>query len=205
MSISPSLDLMEFYTLDDPLATRPLRLSPSVNWLNSEAAFLLARGQWQPPESILLHAQSGKQAVDVLWTTFPPIFCVSSRLVNLLMENSISGWSVYPVEVLGRKNESLPGYHGFSVIGPECQRDRSRSHVITKLNAAGRPTQVYKGLYFNEDQWDGSDFFVVRPFGGIVVTERVHRLFRDAKVTNAQLTPLTEVEIDVLLDQFDKE
>lgn len=204
MSISPSLDLIGFYTLDDPLTPRPLRLSPSVDWLNTEAAFLLARGRWQPPAPMLLRAQSGRQVADVLWTTFPPIFCVSSRVVNLLMENSISGWSVYPVEIIGRKNEPLPGYHGFAVIGPECQRDRSRSQVITKLNAVGRSTQVYKGLYFNESQWDGSDFFMVRPFGGIVVTEKVYRLIKGANVTNTQLTLLAEVELDVMLDQFEK-
>ena len=56
MSISPSLDLIDFYTLDDPLATRPLRLSPSVDWLNTPpwprapSARFGSRGSWRRGE-----------------------------------------------------------------------------------------------------------------------------------------------------------
>ncbi|BCX04396.1 MAG: hypothetical protein KatS3mg053_2334 [Candidatus Roseilinea sp.] len=60
-------------------------------------------------------------------------------------------------------------------------------------------------MYFDESQWDGSDFFLVQPLNSIAVTEKVYRLFKRAKVTNVRLTPLIQVELDVTLDQFEKD
>lgn len=208
MSISMPLDYTALFELADPLASRPLRLmgdEPYSDEMTSEQAWLLFRGKLKLEKPLKLGAYRGRLAADFLWTSFPPLVCVSSRVVNLLLANEVTGWDAYPVEVFDRKGQLLPDYHGFSITGPACCRDRSRSQVITKLNAAGRATQVYKGLYFDESQWDGSDFFLVRPFGGIVVTEKVYRLFKRAKVTNVRLTPLTEVELDVMLNQFEKE
>jgi hypothetical protein len=67
----------------------------------------------------------------------------------------------------------------------------------------GEPYQVYKGLFFYEEDWDGSDIFRVSNFGGTVVTGKVDKIFKQAKVTNVKLTPLPEVERDVLLDKYD--
>lgn len=118
--------------------------------------------------------------------------------------NNITGWTTYPVEVYGRRGEPLPGYHGFTVTGGECRRDRSRSQVITKQTVpGGKPFEVYKGLYFFEEDWDRSDIFIVRRYGGIVVTEKVYKILKRAKVTNVKLTPLLEVERDVYLDKYD--
>ncbi len=112
----------------------------------------------------------------------------------------------YPVEVYGRKGEPLPGYHGFAVTGSECRRDRSRSQILTKQAVpGGRPFQVYKGLYFYEEDWDDSDIFEVSSCGGTVVTEKVYKIFKKAKVTNVRFTPLPEVEIRVFLDTFEKD
>ena len=111
---------------------------------------------------------------------------------------------MYPVEVFGRKGEPLPKYHGLSVIGPDCVRDRSRSQIVDKPPPVdgGRGYQVYHGLYFDENQWDGSDFFRVLGIA-TVVTDKVYRIFKRAKVTNVRFTPLTEVEIDVKLDDYE--
>jgi len=170
-----------------------------------EQAWQRFRGQLKPAEPLRLGAYCGGYLSDFLWTAFPPLVCVSQRVVELLRDSDVSGWSLYPVEVFGRRREPLPGYHGFSVIGPECARDRSRSQVVDKRPPApgGRGYQVYRGLYFYEKEWDGSDFFRVRDTA-TVVTEKVYRLFKRAKVTNVLLVPLPEVEIDVKLDDYEK-
>ena len=62
---------------------------------------------------------------------------------------------------------------------------------------------MYKGFYFDESQWDGSDIFLVG--GHKVVTLPVQKAFKRAKVSNVRFTPLMEVEIDVYLDRFDAE
>ncbi len=67
----------------------------------------------------------------------------------------------------------------------------------------GEPFDVYKGLYFYEEDWDGSDIFWVSSFGGTIVTEKVKKIFKQAKVTNVKLSPLPEIELQVLLDKYD--
>jgi hypothetical protein len=111
---------------------------------------------------------------------------------------------IYPVEVFGRKGEPLLGYQGFAVTGSECRRDRIRSQIFTRQAVAGgKPFQIYKGLYFYEEDWDGRDIFWVKSYGGIVVTEKVAKSLKRAKVKNVKLIPLPEVERDVLLDKYD--
>ncbi len=209
MSTLTSLDYSKLFKLVDPLANRPLRLETvrDAVWLTiRDDVWPLYRGQLKLSEPLKLRAYMGGQATDFLWTGYPPLVCVSSRVVELLTEHEITGWDTYPVEVYGRKGEPLPGYHDFAVTGPECRRDRSRSEILTRQDVpGGKPFQVYKGLYFDESRWDGSDMFLVRPVGGIVVTEKVYRLFKKEKVSNVRLTPLTEVELDVKLDQYGKE
>jgi hypothetical protein len=48
--------------------------------------------------------------------------------------------------------------------------------------------------FFDENQWDGSDFFMIWPLPVfIMVTEKVARWFRKRKVKNVRLVPLEEL------------
>jgi hypothetical protein len=206
MSTSATLDFSRFYELFDPLASRPLRLRPEgyTNWLTKDKAIEFFRGRLGLDFPLKLGAYMGGQATDFLWSGLIPLICISNRVVELLQMNGISGWGTYPVEVYGRKGDPLPGYHGFAVTGSECRRDRSRSKVITKQAVpGGKPFDVYKGLYFYEEDWDKSDLFIVRRYGGIVVTDKVYKILKQTKVTNVKLIPLPEVERDVYLDKYD--
>jgi hypothetical protein len=208
MSTSPILDYDKLYCLDDPLTSRPLRLSDEgySDWLTKGQAIELFRGRLELDTPLKLGAYRGGQATDFLWSGLIPLVCIIDRVVEILRTNKITGWSTYPVEVYGRNGEHLPGYHGFSVTGNDCRRDRSRSEILSRQAVpGGEPFDVYKGLYFYEDDWDGSDIFVVHKYGGIVVTEKVNRLLKRSKVTNVKMTPLTEVERDVYLDKYDHE
>ncbi len=203
MSTLMSLDYSKLFELADPLANRPLRLETyDDDWLlKNNNTWRLFRGQLKLTEPLKLRAYMGGQATDFLWSGLIHVVCVSSRVVDLLREHGITGWDTYPVEVYGRKGEPLPGYHGFAVTGPECRRDRSRSPIVDKPPPVpgGCGYRVYKGLYFDESQWDGSDIFLVE--GSKVVTERVYSLFKRAKVSNVRFQRLTELEIHVFLDE----
>lgn len=203
-----SVDYGKFYELSDPLANRPLRLEDyDSDWLTNEQLQLLVRGALRPEQPLKLRGYMGRQVVDVLWTGRALLFCVSSRVIELLSEHGITGWSTFPVEVYDRQGGPLPGYHGFAITGPVCRRDKSRSQIVAKPPPVpeGEGREVYRGLYFDESQWDGSDFFWVDRSGGRVVTERVYRLFKRNKISNVRLVPLPEVEIDVILDRFEKD
>jgi hypothetical protein len=206
MSTSTSLDFSRFYELSDPLATRPLRLSvlKYSSWVSNDYAWDLFKGRVSLDRPLKLGIHSGGQLSHFLWSSFPPVVCISTYVVELLRANGVTGWSTYPVEVYGRKGEPLPGYHGFAVTGNECRRDRSRSQILTRQAVpGGEPFKVYKGLYFYEEDWDGSDIFRVSNSGGTIVTEKVKKIFKQAKIKNVRLTPLPEVERDVYLDKYD--
>lgn len=206
MSTSGRLDYNKMYRLNDPIASKPLRLSYEgySDWLTKEQAIELFRGRLALDAALKLGAYMGGKATDFLWSGLVPLVCISNRVFELLRMNNITGWTTYPVEVYGRRGEPLPGYHGFAVTGSECRRDRSRSQVITKQAVpGGKPFEVYKGLYFKEEDWDGSDIFRVSSYGGTIVTEKVYKILKRAKVTNVKLTFLPEVELQVLLDKYD--
>jgi hypothetical protein len=206
MFTSKPLDFNQFYELYDPLASRSLRLTDEgySDWITTDQAILLFHGRLKLNAPLRLGAYMGGQATDFLWSGLPPLVCVSERVINLLQMNNITGWARYPVEIYGRKGEPVAGYHGFSVTGEECRRDRSRSQIITKQAVpGGKPYEVYKGLYFYEEDWNGSDIFRVGSSGGTIVTEKVKVIFKQAKVSNVRFTPLTEVERDVYLDKYD--
>jgi len=204
ISTSTPHDLINFFKLYDPLASRPLRLGVRgySDDLTRDQVRSLFRGNLRFNYPLKLGAYSGGHATDIIWSGFTWLVCVSDRIVNLLQANGVTGWSTFPVELFGRKGEPIPAYHGFSVNGPEYKRDRSRSTIITKQAVpGGKPYQVYKGLYFEEKRWDGSDFFIV--FNQIIVTNKIHDIFKKNKISNVLFTPLSEVEIDVYFDMFE--
>jgi len=196
-----------FYRLQDPMSNRYLRLTTCEPEDQKTVSFLimLFRGMETPNNPILLEGYMGSKISDFMHSGLLFIRVISNRVLFILKDNYVTGWKTYPVEVHDRGGNLLPGYHGFSVIGKECRRDRSRSQIITKQAVpGGEPFEVYKGLYFFEEDWDGSDIFLVQN-NMIVVTEKVRNLFKKNKVTNVKFIPLEEIELDVYLDKFEKD
>ena len=204
--MNKDIDVRDCYWLRDPLANRPLRLTDEGydEWLTTEQVFALAKGRLKLDRPLALRAYMGGQATDFLWSGLPPLVCVSARAIELLAENQVSGWATFPVEAHDRKGALLTGYAGLAVTGGECERDRSRSTIVDKPppvpGVIGQ--RAYRGLYFGETQWDGSDMFWVRNCG-VVVTRRVCELFKRHKVSNVRLIPLMDAERDVKLDDYD--
>jgi hypothetical protein len=204
-SFTKTIDFSRYYQLKNPQANRPYFLTTKgySDWLTLDYVYQLVEGRVKPEASIRIGSMMGGQATDFLWSSWIFIVCISKSLTDMLQEAQITGWTTYPVEIYGRNRELLPTYHGLAITGGACRRDRSRSTIETRqVTPEGEPFQVYKGLFFQEEDWDGSDFFTIKGCG-IVVTEKVYQAFRKHKVTNAKLLPLTEVELDTSLDKYD--
>jgi hypothetical protein len=167
----------------------------------------LAWGRLRLEQPLKMRGYMGGHVADVLWTGLLSLVCVSTKVVEFLTENEVTGWATYPVEAYDRRGDPLPGYHGFAVTGPHCKRDRGRSEIVTRPHPANAERQVehYRGLYFDESGWDGSDVFLIRYTAGIIISEKVYRLFRRHRIANVRFTPLTEVEIEVSLDKYAKD
>ena len=123
-------------------------------------------------------------------------------MIQLLTDQSVSGWDTFPVEVSDRNGKPLAGYLGLAVTGNECERVWSLCEMIQRpATAYVREQAIYRGLYFDETEWDGSDMFWVKA-SGRAVTEEGRRAFREARVTNVQLIPLPEVETLAMLRDY---
>ena len=201
MSSPISVDYSKLYYFTDPLATRPFRLRSRLpaGTLSGDRSHLLAQGKLAFDEPIQFDAASGGHATDILWSQDPLHFCVSGRLIRLLEEHGITGWSPYPVEVYDRKGILLPDYYGFAITGGTCDQDYDRSLLIEKMRPSGKKKGKYfRGVYFNESQRDGSDMFWVGR-GTRVVVDKVYKLFRKHKIRNVRFTPLSDVEVSELV------
>jgi len=90
----------------------------------------------------------------------------------------------------------VKGYSGLVVSGRCGAIDNSRSVQVQKA-VVGNPkghALVWKGLYFAEESWDGSDIFRPPGTGYIFVTEKVRAALDRAKVTNLTCTALADFE-----------
>ncbi len=95
MSTLAILDYNKLYRLDDPLASRPLRLSDEgySDWLTKGQAIELFRGRLKLDTPLRLGAYRGGQATDFLWSGLTPLVCISKRVLELLRMNNITGWT----------------------------------------------------------------------------------------------------------------
>lgn len=200
MSLSKKLDYSTLFELSDPMAIEPFRLRSRLPSDSSQGGLdldRLSQGAIQVSDPIQFDVAQGSGICDFLWTQLVTPVCISKRVVRLLQKSDVSGWSTYPVEVIDDKGRLLADYHGLVVSGAICLADYTRSNVVTKPPPAprGRSYDVYRGLYFDADEWDGSDMFWV---GRVrVVVEKVKKIFEQNDVKNVCFTRLSEREIRV--------
>ena len=157
--------------------------------------YAVARGEQRPSATLTFKRSSGTNAEDLIGTELPPLRLVSSRTINLLRRERASGWDSYPVRILGKGGEALNGYELLVVTGRSGPIDNSKSVKVWKIPPpSGKPHEVWKGLYFDDESWDGSDVFSPGETTHVIVTDRIRQAFEDAKITNVSFSPLTEVE-----------
>lgn len=202
-----SLDYHDFYRLADPLASQPIRLTLRGydEEITSAKAMEIFTARSRLNRPLRLGAYQGKRLTDFLWSAMTPIVCISDRVVDMLTRDSITGWSTYETELFDGDGNLIAGYQGLSITGAICRRNKVLSGLVRRapLTPSGEPFTVYKGLYFHETDWEGNDFFLIRDHG-IIVVKKVKDLISRNAVSNVELVPLPDVEIDTLLDKFEK-
>ena len=118
---------------------------------------------------------------------------LGTEMVSSLQEAGISGWSTYPVELFGKQGEPLGTYHGLIVHGRCGAVDKSRS-VRTTKEFPGGVFPIWRGLYFDEDSWDGSDIFMPSDeTGWVFVTTRAKEVFAEC-AKNVCFTALADID-----------
>lgn len=128
---------------------------------------------------------------DLLGVGFP-LLIVSSKVLEIWKQ--FEKFETYPVVIVG--NISPIEYTGVVFLGRGGSFDPVKSKAVYSkcLDKKGNPAIMnMDGLYFDDSQWDGSDLLTVDDFPcHSIVTERVVKAMKKAKVTNCKYTPLEE-------------
>ena len=128
---------------------------------------------------------------DILEVGFP-ILVVSSKVLEIWKD--FEKFETYPVII--QDNPSPVEYTGVTFLGRGGPYDPIKSKAVYGkcVDKNGKPAIMnMDGLYFDDSRWDGSDLLTVDDFPCIsIVTKRVVKAMKKAKVTNCKYTPLEE-------------
>jgi hypothetical protein len=72
--------------------------------------------------------------------------------------------------------------------------DAGVGRTILRPPVGGQAAAGWRGLAFDLTTWDGSDLFVPRRSGYVIVTSKAKTALERSHVTNAAFTPLERVE-----------
>lgn len=161
----------------------------------TEEAFALTRAEMHPSHPIPVQwAMGSAKPGDVVHTTYATPIIVSDSVVQLLRSLGFTGWSLYEVSVHDKQGQPVPGYHGFAVAGRCGNIDWAKGIEVPRIFPAGI-FPVWKGLFFDPDSWDGSDFFMpAQTVGHVLVVEEVKKALERAKIKNVGFTRLDQFE-----------
>jgi len=180
------------YSLGEPFATRPFRGSLREATPNLDF-YAVASGRTVPHEAVRVVPYGGRDLTDFIWTDAAVLRLVSHRVLALLRESRISGWSTFPVEVSDRNGEPIGGFEGFSVIG-RCGQLNPAMSIPTQKEFPGGIFPYFRGYYFKPESWDGSHVFSPEGRVDIFVTGVVRDLLRQSKTKNVEYRAITGIE-----------
>lgn len=162
----------------------------SNDWSNPGPRFLddyLRKGyypSWLQFPVVFHQYDEGKVLRDFLDTRIPSFYLISQRTKELLEKEQATGWISYPIKLFTQKGQEIFGYHGFSITG--------RAGLVHYPNGRDWPFFLQKeSMIYNLQQWDGSDICLLR--GGIIVTERVMKLFKKENINALRFIPLEDL------------
>lgn len=142
------------------------------------------------------HHAYGNKMTDILDTGWPGMYLISKFLKSTFIDQELTGWKTYPVEVFDNKGTKIEGYSGLSITGKTGPIDFTQSEIVQqRLVAHGPISKYYKGLYPKMEEWDGSDFFLANGYFGIIMTDRAASVFRKSRLSNVKVQPLEDIEM----------
>ena len=146
----------------------------------------LLYGTWQPASPIKVAAAEGRIWGDVVWTDEPAVRLISGRLEETLADARLSGWKTYPT----RLHDAPQPYGGFAVNGRCGPLDYGRGEWVRRDD---EPGQFLRGLYFAENSWDGSDFFIPQGTLYVFLTSAARDCLLSRETRNLSVERLSDV------------
>lgn len=181
-------DYSNIWQMRDDLSMRDsLIVRPAEPHISAEYRLAIIRGEVAPSKPLAFQHNLGEIARDIVAASAVGWFLLSDRVIRSLRAAGCTGWSTYPVRVNGN-NGDICGYHGLSVNGRCAERDSHRSERVVKGD--GKVVR-WRGLYFVDDEWDGTDVFLSKL--KICVTRRAYDAISNIPPSNISFIPSHDV------------
>jgi hypothetical protein len=158
--------------------------------MSRECSQQLIKGEISPSKPVAFDHKLGSIARDMVSTSAVARYLLSARVVALLRKESFSGWRTYPVVVLGKDGKEEGGYEGLQITGRAEAFDPTRGIELPHVRGT-LPQRI--GMFFQNDEWDGTDFFLCGL--RICVTERVKVAMQGINVDNIEFIRLDRVKM----------
>lgn len=187
------MDFDSLYTIGDGLLRGAFRVTPGPG-IDDMA---LERAENLSTTALAYrHFMGGGKPKDLIGTSYASPVLLCDRIIQILRERRFSGWTTYPIELYGKKGERIQGYQGFAVTGRCGPVLWKKGKKIRKPAPfpQGQACDAWLGLYFDPDNWDGSDIFMPEGTTYKIITEPVMKALTSAKVKNIKFERLTEFE-----------
>jgi hypothetical protein len=161
----------------------------------ADRAIALATGMWRPDKRLRFVQDEGSIGFDCVGTQFAPLRLLSSRLFEAFSAGGVTGWEALPIELSDSTGAAVTNYGLLVIVGRCGPIDNSRSVLIDRI-VSGNPkgAKVWKGFYFGEETWDGSDVFSPEGSSHLIVTSKVKNILDRENATNLDLVSLADVE-----------
>ena len=151
----------------------------------------------------ILQHNYGKNLYDIVSTGYAGLYLFSDKVINVLINNKITGWKTYPCILLDKNNKEVKGYSIFSVMGKCGSIDLSKSATLEKIIVeGGKPTKMLKGLYFDINTWDGSDVFSPEGTMFTFITRKVRNILLKENIPNILMSDIIDYEQISTDDEF---
>lgn len=192
-----------FYLLDHGKAHAemtfiPRELRPDYgSFLKGEAAL---------PAPVYFKQHLGAVLYDHVDGGDPSLHIYHRRFFEALHQQGITGFEAVPAILQSRT--STTAYACLVVKGRAGEEDVRKGKIIDAGPIVpGAPSKIVKrGVYFDEGSWDGSDIFLLKDKGHVIVTEKVRNIVLELGLSNVKVVPLEEVEVSIFsLTLRDKE
>lgn len=146
----------------------------------------------------------GKKMTDFLNTGWGgKLAPISDKVLNLLIENNITGWKTYPIRVFDKKGVEIHGYHGLSITGRCKDLDLTllKERVDYQYRESGPVYSYYKGYPLDLSTWDGSDMFLLSGTYWRFINKKVYSIFKKNKVSNIKFYNLADFILEESLEK----
>ena len=166
----------KFYSINDNLNNAAIRIYPArkelhnVNSLLDEKTYLKLENEFR--------LYSGKKWNDILpWPDVGNI-AISENIKDIFESYNLTGWSCFPIII---KNFPEKRYYAFQIISKRAGR-------ILNLKALNNYEE--DRVKFDENTWDGSDFFSLTDTAIIACTPIVKEIIEKQKIKVFTFYPL---------------